>query len=157
MSSTGFLVKRKVWDGIATQVVIHRVTRLVNVGADRQIVLELSSLHFEVIRLILHQSFDHTSNATCGSFQDLVFFFFFVHLVCPMCNMSVLLFSCPFYPSTRCLTGFTGHRCEQAVLKKVSNPKRMWPLYSVPHVITGVSLSFFKSWEVHLSFLNNDG
>lgn len=51
------------------------------------------------------------------------------------------MFCFPFCPWTRCLAGFTGHRCERAVLKKVSDPKRMWTqLYSVPHVIAGVSL-----------------
>lgn len=58
---------------------------------------------------------------------------------CLVCSMSVLFISFTLYPSTRCSAGFTGHRCEQAVLKTVSNPKRMWTLSSTPHVITGVS------------------
>lgn len=65
--------------------------------------------------------------------------------------MQSVLFICfPFCPSTRCLAGFTGHRCEQAVLKKVSDPKRMWTqLYSIPHVIAGVSPCHVssKKWQ----------
>ncbi|KAF3848722.1 hypothetical protein F7725_015219 [Dissostichus mawsoni] len=50
----------------------------------------------------------------------------------------------------RCLAGFTGHRCEQAVLKKVSDPKRM-----CPNEFTGdrcqnyVMASFYKTEELY--------
>lgn len=64
--------------------------------------------------------------------------------VCPRVSMCLTCQCClslvPLYPSTRCLAGFTGHRCEQAVLKTVSDPKRMWTrLNSTTHVIAGVS------------------
>ncbi|XP_051906051.1 pro-neuregulin-1, membrane-bound isoform isoform X5 [Hippocampus zosterae] len=42
----------------------------------------------------------------------------------------------------RCLTGFTGHRCEQAVLKKVSNPKQAEELYQKRILtITGICIA----------------
>ncbi|XP_049594420.1 pro-neuregulin-1, membrane-bound isoform isoform X6 [Syngnathus scovelli] len=42
----------------------------------------------------------------------------------------------------RCLTGFTGHRCEQAVLKKVSKPKQAEELYQKRILtITGICIA----------------
>uniref|UniRef100_G3Q425 Neuregulin C-terminal domain-containing protein n=1 Tax=Gasterosteus aculeatus aculeatus TaxID=481459 RepID=G3Q425_GASAC len=52
------------------------------------------------------------------------------------------VYLCPFYPSTRCLAGFTGHRCEQAVLKKVSDPKQAEELYQKRILtITGICIA----------------
>ncbi|KAI4816913.1 hypothetical protein KUCAC02_009213, partial [Chaenocephalus aceratus] len=42
----------------------------------------------------------------------------------------------------RCLAGFTGHRCEQAVLKKVSDPKQTEELYQKRIItITGICIA----------------
>ena len=49
------------------------------------------------------------------------------------CLFPVLFICFLFYPSTRCLAGFTGHRCERAVLKRVSNPNVCEP-WSQPHM-----------------------
>ncbi|MEQ2179040.1 transcriptional repressor [Goodea atripinnis] len=41
-----------------------------------------------------------------------------------------------------CLAGFTGHRCEQAVLKKVSDPKQAEELYQKRILtITGICIA----------------
>ncbi|KAA8584717.1 hypothetical protein FQN60_008502 [Etheostoma spectabile] len=50
----------------------------------------------------------------------------------------------------RCLAGFTGHRCEQAVLKKVSDSKRMCPSeFTGDRCQNYVMASFYKAEELY--------
>lgn len=124
------------------------------------------SIHFcsdSQIEVMLYVFLANWDQMLLLPWQSPFFFFFFIPTCCPAPAESwivSLLLSClcvcprvstcltcqcclslvPLYPSTRCLAGFTGHRCEQAVLKTVSDPKRMWTrLNSTTHVIAGVS------------------